>query len=292
MRKFRGVFPYIVSPINRGGEIRRDVLGRLCNDLVAKGVHGIAALGSTGEFAYLGRAQREDVVRASVEAVAGRVPVIAGVSSTATADAVDQAKRYQQIGVDGIIAVIDGYFPLDQAQIASYFLSIADAVDVSIVVYTNPNFQRFDLSLDVIAEIAKHPRIRYLKDASTNTGRLYSIMNRCGDDIEVFSASSHVPAAVLFMGGAGWMAGPASVVPELSVALYDLCQAGDWKSAMALQRRLWRFNETFNGMNLAACIKAALAMQGYDVGEPVAPQVGLRREQLAVVERIVADFAS
>lgn len=159
------------------------------------------------------------------------------------------------------------------------------------MVYTNPNFQRIDLSLDVIATIAKHPRIQYIKDASTNTGRLFSIMNRCGGDLQVFSASSHVPAAVLLMGGAGWMAGPACVVPRLSVALYGLCEAGDWKSAMALQQKLWSFNEAFNGMNLAACIKAALAIQGYEVGDPVPPQARLSPEQRGVVERLVGSFA-
>ena len=108
--------------------------------------------------------------------------------------------------------------------------------------------------------------------------------------MEVFSASSHVPAAVLLMGGAGWMAGPACVVPKSSVTLYELCEAGDWKSAMALQQRLWSFNEVFNGMNLAACIKSALAIQGYDVGDPVPPQAPLSSEQRAVVERLIADF--
>src|ERR1700742_99661 len=83
-----GVFPYLVSPIDASGRIKTDVLGRLCDDLVKAGVHGLTPLGSTGEFAYLDRAQRTAVVQTSIEAAAGRVPVIAGVASTATADAV------------------------------------------------------------------------------------------------------------------------------------------------------------------------------------------------------------
>ena len=91
MEGFRGVFPYLVSPINPDGRVRTDVLGRLVDDLIAAGVHGLTPLGSTGEFAYLERAQREAVVRATVEAAAGRVPVVAGVASATTADAVAQA---------------------------------------------------------------------------------------------------------------------------------------------------------------------------------------------------------
>ncbi len=159
MSKFRGVFPYVVTPVSPDGTVRTDVVGRLCNDLIVKGIHGLAALGSTGEFAYLNRHQKDSVVQATVEASKGRVPVIAGVSSTSTADAVDQATRYQAMGAHGIIAVIDAYFPLNQTQIESYFLSIADAIDVPLVIYTNPNFQRVDLTLDVIERIAKHKQI-------------------------------------------------------------------------------------------------------------------------------------
>ena len=131
------------------------------------------------------------------------MPVIAGVASTSTADAVAQAKAYQKLGADGILAILEAYFPLADAQVESYFRAIADAVDIPVVIYTNPQFQRSDLTLDVIARLAAHPRIGYIKDASTNTGRLLSIMNRCGDSIKVFSASAHIPAAVMLIGGVG-----------------------------------------------------------------------------------------
>jgi 4-hydroxy-tetrahydrodipicolinate synthase len=220
MTDFHGVFPYLVSPVDASGQIRTDVLGRLCDDLIKAGVHGLTPLGSTGEFAYLSREQRTTVVRTTIEAAQKRVPVIAGVVSTSTTDAVAQAKSYQKLGADGILAILEAYFPLNDAQVESYFRAIADAVDIPVVIYTNPQFQRSDL--DVIARLAAHPRIVAIKDASTNTGRLLSIMNRCGDSIDVFSASAHIPAAVMLIGGVGWMAGPACVIPRQSVALYDL----------------------------------------------------------------------
>ena len=152
------------------------------------------------------------------------MPVVAGVASTATADAVAQARAYEKLGADGILAILEAYFPLADAQVESYFRAIADAVDIPVVIYTNPQFQRSDLTLDVIARLAGHPRIGYIKDASTNTGRLLSIMNRCGDAIKVFSASAHIPAAVMLIGGVGWMAGPACIIPRQSVELYNLCK--------------------------------------------------------------------
>lgn len=291
MADFRGVFPYLVSPVDADGQIRTQVLGRLCDDLIKAGVHGLTPLGSTGEFAYLSREQRISVVRTSIDAAQRRVPVIAGVASTSTADAVAQAKSYQKLGADGILTILEAYFPVKDAQVEGYFRAIADAVDIPVVLYTNPQFQRSDLTLDVIARLAEHPRVVAIKDASTNTGRLLSIMNRCGDSIDVFSASAHIPAAVMLVGGVGWMAGPACVIPRQSVELYNLCQAKRWDEAMRLQRRLWRLNEAFARYNLAACIKAGLAIQGYEVGDPIPPQAALTADERKIVAAVLQDLA-
>src|SRR3954463_4736831 len=289
MSDLHGVFPYLVSPIDTAGRIKTDVLGKLCDDLIKDGVHGLTPLGSTGEFAYLNGEQRTAVVQATIEAAQKRVPVIAGVAATATADAVAQARSYQRLGADGILAILESYFPLKDAQVEAYFRAIADAVDIPVVLYTNPQFQRSDLSLETIARLSTHPRIGYIKDASTNTGRLLSIMNRCAD-IKVFSASAHIPAAVMLIGGVGWMAGPACTVPRQSVALYDLCVAKKWDEALGLQRKLWRINEAFARFNLAACIKAGLQIQGYEVGEPVPPQPALGADERKIVEKTLSEL--
>src|ERR1700682_3535860 len=147
MPDFHGVFPYLVSPVEPDGRIRNGVLGHLCDDLIKSGVHGLTPLGSTGEFAYLDHAQRAAVVQTTIEAAGGRVPVDAGVVSTSTADAVAQAKSYQKLGADGILAILEAYFPLSDSQVEAYFRAIADAVDIPVVIYTTPQFPRSDLTL-------------------------------------------------------------------------------------------------------------------------------------------------
>jgi 4-hydroxy-tetrahydrodipicolinate synthase len=119
------------------------------------------------------------------------------------------------------------------------------------------------------------PNIRYIKDASSNTGRLLSIINQVEGRMKVFSASAHIPACVMLIGGVGWMAGPACVAPRQSVELYELCRRGEWKEAMELQRPLWTLNQAFAKYNLAACIKGGLELQGYAVGAPLPPQAPL-----------------
>jgi dihydrodipicolinate synthase/N-acetylneuraminate lyase len=290
---FCGVFPYLVSPIRTNGEVDADVLARLSDDLIAAGVHGLTPLGSTGEFAYLSWAQRRRIVEVVVQAATGRVPVVAGVGSTTIADAVFQAREFERLGCDGILAILEAYFPVPDEGVFAYFKAIAEAVSLPVVLYTNPNFQRSDLSLPVIERLSRIPNIRYIKDASSNTGRLLSIINLVEGRMGVFSASAHIPVCVMMIGGVGWMAGPACVAPRQSVELYELCRHGDWATAMARQRPLWKLNQAFAKYNLAACIKGGLQLQGYAVGDPLPPQAALPPEGVEEVRRaLVAIEAS
>lgn len=283
MSNFYGVIPYLVTPLTADGHVNETVLGDLCNDLIEKGVTGLTPLGSSGEYAYLSDGQKRRVVEVVVEASRGRVPVVPGVASASTDGAIEQAKLYKKIGVDGIVGVLDSYFPLSELEVRGYFLDIAKSVDLPIVVYTNPNFQRTDLSVDTICAIAAHPNIVGLKDASTNTGRLLSIVNRCEGMLDVFAASSHIAVSVLMMGGKGTFAGPACVLPEQFIELYNTCKRGDWEHAVKIQKRLWSFNEVFARYRLASCLKAALQFQGYAVGDPIRPQTPLDADTVRIV---------
>lgn len=289
---FHGVFPYLVSPIDAAGRVKDAVLARLADDLIGAGVHGLTPLGSTGEFAYLNRAQRHRIVEVVVQAARRRVPVVAGVAATTIADAVEQVKAYDALGVDGILGILEAYFPITEDGVVAYFTEMANATALPVVLYTNPQFQRSDLTLPAIERLARIDNIRYLKDASSDTGRLLSIINAVGDRIRVFSASAHIPACVMLIGGVGWMAGPACVVPRQSVQLYDLCRAGKWDEAMQLQRRLWRMNRIFAKYNLAACIKGGLELQGYAVGTPLPPQTALSEAGRAEIRSVLADLGA
>ena len=282
---FHGVFPYLVSPVHATGAVDAKVLARLSDDLVKAGVHGLTPLGSTGEFAYLTWAQRRRVVEVVVEAANGRVPVVAGVGSTTIADATFQAREFERLGCSGILAILEAYFPVPDEGVFAYFKAIAEAVSLPVVLYTNPNFQRSDLSLPVIERLSRIPNIRYIKDASSNTGRLLSILNGVEGRIQVFAASAHIPVCVMMIGGVGWMAGPACVAPRQSVELYALCRRGDWAAAMDRQRLLWNLNQVFARYNLAACIKGGLQLQGYAVGDPLPPQAALPPEGVEEVRR-------
>ena len=152
--------------------------------------------------------------------------------------------------------------------------------------------QRSDLSLPVIGRLSEVENIRYIKDASTNTGRLLSILNATDGRMKVFAASAHIPAAVMLIGGVGWMAGPACIVPRQSVRLYELCREGRWAEAMRAQRDLWKINEAFAKHALAAGIRGGLAMRGCDGGDPAPPQAPLSEAGKAEVRAALASVGA
>ena len=286
-KEFAGVFPYLVSPVNSQGEVMADVLARLVEHLIQNGVHGLTPLGSTGEFAYLTWDQRRRVVEVVLDASKGRVPVVAGVAHTSIREAARQAGEMESMGVDGILAVMDTYFPVPPEGVVAYFRAVAEAVSCPIVLYTNPSFSGTNLSFEVIESLLSTPNIRYLKDASANTGNLLTLMNRVGDRLKIFSASAHIPLAVMMLGGVGWMSGPACVIPGQSVKLYELTRGRKWDEAIALQKRLWSINWIFQKYALAPCIKACLEIQGFPVGPPILPLQPLKGAALQEIEEVL-----
>jgi 4-hydroxy-tetrahydrodipicolinate synthase len=291
-KEFAGVFPYLVSPIDSEGKVKEQILRSLIEHLIKSGVHGLTPLGSTGEFAYLTWPQRQRLVEVVVEAAAGRVPVVAGVAHTSIREAARQAKEMEEIGVDGILAIMDSYFPVPPEGVASYFRGIAEAVSCLVVLYTNPSFSSSNLSLEVIEKLIEVPNIRYLKDASANTGNLLSVMNQVGERLKIFSASAHIPLFVMMLGGVGWMAGPACVIPRQSVQLYTLAEKRRWEEALTLQKQLWNINRIFQKYALAPCIKACLELQGFAVGPPIPPLQPLKANALKEVKEVLVSIGA
>lgn len=272
MKKLFGIIPYLPSPIDDNGKVITSVLSRLCDDLIKDGVHGLCVLGSAGEFSYLSFEQKLTLVNCAVEASASRVPVVAGVCGASTAQAVQEAISFAKLGVDGIVILMQTYFPLTTEEIVSFFRTVAEAVpQLSVGLYSNPKYMHFDLSLTVYEQLSNVPNIRYVKDASGTTGKLLSLVNTFGNRFEIFSASAHIPLFVFQLGGVGWMAGPACLIPRQSVMLYNLYKQGRSDEAFLLQKKLWEMNQLFMKYDLVACVKAGLEHLGYPVGSPIPP---------------------
>ena len=292
-KEFSGIFPYLVTPIDDFGNLREDVLRDLVNHLISKGVHGLTPLGSTGEGAYLDWPTKKRVVEVVVEAAGGRVPVIAGVTNLTTKGAIREAAQTERIGVDGILAVLPTYFPINnQQQVIAHFRAVSRAVSCPVTLYTNPKLASWDFTIDGLKELVEEKNIAYLKDASGNIGKLMSIVSALGNRIKIFSATAHVPLFVFMLGGVGWMAGPACLIPEQAIGLYELACQKRWEEALELQKKLWPLNIAFQQYSLAACVKAGLKMQGFPVGSPIPPQRQLDDQGEKVVNQILSNIGA
>ena len=289
---FAGIFPYLVTPLEKKGRLKEKVLAGLVDHLVRKGVHGLTPLGSTGEGAYLDWPTKRRVVEVVVEASGGRVPVVAGVNNLTTQGAVSEAIETERIGPDGILVVLPTYFPAEDQQVVAHFRAVAQAVSSPVTLYTNPRFAMWDFTVDTLRQLAEESNIRYLKDASGNIGKLMSIVTALGDGLRIFSATAHVPLFVFMLGGVGWMSGPACLIPEQSIALYEMACGERWEDALALQKKLWPLNVAFQRYSLAACVKAGLEMQGFPVGPPLPPQKQLESEGRKVVQKILKNIGA
>ncbi len=287
MQNFKGIFPYLISPVVENGDVKEEVLARLVNHLLDCGVHGLTPLGSTGEFFYLTWEQKQKIVETVVKAANHRVPVVAGVACSNTREAIEQVQTFQGIGVDGILGVLNVYFPLQQNSIYEYYRDLAASTNLPIVIYNNPKFSGFEITTETLLKLSKIPNIQYYKDASFNTGRLFSVINQVGSELKIFSASAHIPTFVMQMGGVGWMSGPACLIPRESVRLYELCAAKRWDEAMELQKKLWEINTIFQKYNLAACVKAGLELQGFEVGKPIPPTAALNQEAIHDIQNVL-----
>jgi len=289
---FKGIFPYLVTPLDDNGNVKEEVLAGLVDHLIRKGVHGLTPLGSTGEGVYLEWPTKKRVIEVVLEAAAGRVPVVAGVNSITSNGAVREAVETESLGVDGVLAVLPTYFPIPDDQVVAHFRSIAGAISCPVVVYANPRFAGWDVSVAILRELAEQKNIVYVKDASGDIGKLLSLITSLGDRFKIFSATAHVPLCVFFLGGVGWMAGPACLIPEQSRALYELACQKRWEEALQIQKQLWPLNIAFQRYSLAACVKAGLEMQGFPVGDPLAPQSQLDSEGKKDVRCILGNIGA
>ena len=187
--------------------------------------------------------------------------------------------------------MIEQYFPLSVKQLASMIIEVGNNIpDKEIILYSNPKYMHYSFPIELFENINGCSNIDGYKDASGNTGFLLSIKERYGDRFRIFSASAHIPLFVFELGGVGWMAGPACIVPKSSVRLFGLAKEGRLDEALALQRRMWAVNAAFAKYDLAACIKGVLNAQGYDFGNPVPPLEALPADTAMRLSELAASL--
>lgn len=259
---FRGIATAMVTPMTATG-VDYDALARFIDFQLEEGINALVAVGTTGESATLTPQERKEVIRFTVERVAGRVPVIAGTGTNNTQHVLEFTKSACDDGADAVLVVTPYYNKATQAGLIAHFTAVADASDKPVILYNVPSRTGCNLLPDTVAVLAKHPNIAAIKEASGNMGQVVELASKCGGDIAIYSGEDGITLPILSMGGQGCISVASNVVPRTMVSLADTFFRGDVAEAARMQRELWPL------IHLLFCevnpipAKAAVSAMGY-----------------------------
>jgi 4-hydroxy-tetrahydrodipicolinate synthase len=270
---FKGVFPALVTPF-RDGAVDEDAFVRLVERQIAGGVHGLVPVGTTGETATLSHDEHRRVVELCIATAAGRVPVIAGAGSNATAEAIELVRHAKTVGADAALVVTPYYNRPSQEGLYRHYAAVNDAVQLPILVYNVPSRTSIDIGNDILERLSKLPNIVGIKDATGDLARASLQRLTCGEDWTMLSGDDPTSLGYMSHGGHGTISVTSNVAPEACAAFHNACLAGDFAAARDWQDKLVRLHKALFLDASPAPTKFALShlgLCGEDARLPIGP---------------------
>ncbi|MEX2182290.1 MAG: 4-hydroxy-tetrahydrodipicolinate synthase [Gemmatimonadaceae bacterium] len=258
----RGAITAIVTPFQQDGQVDEGALAAFVDWQVAEGIHGLVPVGSTGEAVTLSLAERERVVRITVERAKGRVPVIAGAGSNDTAAAIEASRVLAKAGATHLLHVSPMYNKPPQRGLLAHFRAIADAAPVPVVLYNVPGRTASNMAAETTLALAEHENIVAVKEASGNLSQIDQILRGRPEGFTVLSGDDGVTLAVMAAGGHGVISVISNAVPKLVAQLTDALVKSDLATASLIHHRLAPLVDAAFVESNPIPIKAALAMMG------------------------------
>jgi 1-pyrroline-4-hydroxy-2-carboxylate deaminase len=282
---WQGIYPAATTQFRSGCELDIPATLECLDRLLEGGVDGLIMLGTVGENCSLEYGEKLDVLRATVEHVGRRVPVLTGVAEYTTLLACRFAADAQRAGVDGLMVLPAMVYKSDPRETMTHFRTVARASDLPIMVYNNPVSYNVDIAPAMFAELADEPRFVAIKESSENVRRITDLRNVCGDRYTLFCGVDDLVLESLVLGADGWVSGLVNAFPAESRKLWDLAKAGRWDEARQLYRWFTPLLHLDTHVKLVQYIK--LVMQVCDIGSEHVrpPRLALAGEER---ERIVA----
>lgn len=287
-----GVFPAATTQFTSDLSIDFGATQKVQDALVRDGVHGLIVMGTVGENNSLLPEEKRDVLRAAVESVNKRVPVIAGVSEFDTNRAIAFARDAEKLGADGLMLLPAMVYVPTEQELVAHFRAVAKETALPIMLYNNPPAYRVSVGIEAIKQLADIPNIVCLKESAPDTRRFTDLYNAIGDKIMLFAGLDDVALEGLILGAKGWVSGLTNAFPKESLALYDAFLAGDLDTARAIYRWFMPLLHLDAEHDLVQSIKLAEQVMGRGserVRPPRYPLTGARRaEVIAMVEKAAA----
>ena len=281
--EFSGNIVALVTPF-RNGAVDRQALEGLVEHVIRGGVSGVVPCGTTGESPTLSHDEHDQVVAMTVEAAAGRVPVIAGAGSNSTAEAIRLTQAAEEAGASAVLSVNPYYNKPSQAGLERHFHAVADATRLPAILYNIPGRSGVELSVDTIARLAEHPRIRAIKEATGKIDKVTEILS--ATNLSVLSGDDALTLPLLALGGSGVISVLSNLPPARMTRLVDAGLRGDFTAAREEHDHLYPLMKALFLDTNPVPIKEALAMMGWVDAEfrlPLCPMSEAHRETLRTV---------
>lgn len=259
---FRGSLVALVTPMLESGVVDLAAFEVLLDWHLGQGSDGVVVLGTTGEAPTLTLEEGDELLRRAVQRLGGRIPVLAGTGTSATATTVARTRRACEIGVDGVLVVTPYYNKPSQSGLLAHFVAVAEASSVPVMLYNVPARTACDLSPATVGDLSRHPRIVGIKDATPDPARLASLVAACGDDFLVFAGDDAASRSWMLGGAQGVVSVTANVAPALVRELCEASLEGDLPRASALEQRLEGLNRALFAEANPIPVKWALARLG------------------------------
>ena len=284
LRQFTGSYTALVTPFRRGA-VAFDELRKLVEFQIKSGIDGLVPVGTTGESPTVTHEEHLDLIRCTIEAARGRVPVIAGTGSNSTHEAIVMTKVAAEAGADGMLLVAPYYNRPTQEGLFRHFSALADVTDKPLVLYSIPGRCGVEISVSVIERLrAKYPHVAHVKEAGGSVDRVDQIVQALGDSVTVLSGDDSLTLPFMAVGAKGVISVVSNYFPREVTKLAALALAGEYAKARALHRRLYPLFKTFFIESNPSPIKFAMARAGLigsdEVRLPLCPLSAASRKTL------------
>ena len=287
---FHGTATAMITPFDKNGKVNFDAFGRMIEYQIENGTDVLVILGTTGEPATMTAAEKEEVMRFSVQKVQGRAKIVFGSGSNNTAQAVEASLKAQEMGADGLLVVTPYYNKCTQNGIYEYYKTIAEAVHIPIICYNVPPRTGVNILPATMERIATLPNIAGVKEACGNMEQICETMRRIRGKCDLYSGDDNLNLPILAIGGAGLISVASNIIPKETKMLYDFMQEHNLAAANEIQdRMLPLIDAMFMEVNPIPA-KAAAQMIGLEGGVPRPPLTELEPAHKDQLHKVLTDF--
>lgn len=288
----KGVIAAMVTPMTVKEEVNLDRLGEVVDDLVAQGVQGLAPLGSTGEYYALTAGERQAVVKTTLDATGGRVPVLVGANAGSTREVVKYAHEAESQGAQGLLLAAPFYSLPTADELFEHFRVVNEAIGIPIMLYNYPGRTGVDMTPELIERLAGLENVCYVKESTGDVRRVSEIIRRSDGKLQVFCGCDTLALESMRLGAVGWVGGVVNVLPKEHVQLFDLaCEKKDLRGARELSDRLLPLLSMMeNEGKYTQFVKAACALVGRPVGPPRRPLLMASADEIERLRQILDDL--